>query len=299
MSGKTNENNFIGILILIFFMIGVPSFLIKEVTKGESEPAAVSKVVPAKANQKNSFAESQTDGETFAFTAPVVDEAKVFSESARGKLNEFLVNLNDTKGIQIGVLIVNDMGGESIESFSLRHAEKWALGQKGIDNGALLVVAMKEHGVHIETGYGTEGVLTDAKCARILRNVLVPAFKSGNYEEGITKAVEYMAAIISEDESMVTSAGVKSEKNESKGSVPVPVLIFVIIWVLMLFSAMTSSIWRRRRGIFFVPFIGVFGNDHWGGSGFGGGFSGGSGFSGGGFSGGGGSFGGGGASSSW
>ena len=47
MSGKTNENNFIGILILIFFMIGVPSFLIKEVTKGESEPAAVSKVVPA------------------------------------------------------------------------------------------------------------------------------------------------------------------------------------------------------------------------------------------------------------
>ena len=220
MSGKTNENNFIGILILIFFMIGVPSFLIKEVTKGESEPAAVSKVVPAKANQKNSFAESQTDGETFAFTAPVVDEAKVFSESARGKLNEFLVNLNYTKGIQIGVLIVNDMGGESIESFSLRHAEKRALGQKGIDNGALLVVAMKEHGVRIETGYGTEGVLTDAKCARILRNVLVPAFKSGNYEEGITKAVEYMAAIISEDESTVTSAGVKSEKNESKGSVP-------------------------------------------------------------------------------
>ena len=292
MSGKTNENNFIGILILIFFMIGVPSFLIKEVTKGESEPAAVSKVVPAKANQKNSFAESQTDGETFAFTAPVVDEAKVFSESARGKLNEFLVNLNYTKGIQIGVLIVNDMGGESIESFSLRHEENRALGQKGIDNGALLVVAMKEHGVRIETGYGTEGVLTDAKCARILRNVLVPAFKSGNYEEGITKAVEYMAAIISEDESMVTSAGVKSEKNESKGSVPVPVLIFVIIWVLMLFSAMTGSIWRRRRGIFFVPFIGGFGDDHWGGSS--GGFSGGSGFSGGG-----GSFGGGGASSSW
>ena len=205
------------------------------------------------------------------------------------------LNLNDTKGIQIGVLVVSEMDGEDIESFSMRHAERWGLGQKGVDNGALLVVSMKEHAVRIETGYGTEGVLTDAKCARILRNVIVPAFKSGNYEGGIIEGVHYMAAIISEDDSMIVSDGVKSEKKGKENSIPFPVLLFIIIWVLMLFSALTSSVRRRRNGIFFVP-MGGFGNpyDHWGG-----GSGGGSGFGGGGFSGGGGGFGGGGASSSW
>lgn len=286
MSRKSSGNDFIGILILIFFLVGVPSFLVREVTKPK-EKVSISN--PAKT--------SSVKGErTIAFSLPVVDEAGVFSSAGKQALSQFLVNLNDTKGIQIGVLVVNDMEGEDIESFSLRHAEKWALGQKGVDNGALLVVSMEEHAVRIETGYGTEGVLTDAKCARILRNVIVPAFKSGDYEKGITEGVQYMAAAIAEDDSMVVTDGVKSERKGKKASFPLPVLFFILIWIFMIFSALTSSIRRRRRGIFFVP--GGYWHhhhDHWGSGGFGGG----SGFGGGGFSGGGGGFGGGGASSGW
>lgn len=286
MARKSNGNDFLGILILIFFMIGIPSFLVKEVTKPKGKAPVTS---GAKVNLG-------ADGKTRDLSSPVVDDAGVFSVGGKDSLNRFLVNLNDTKGIQIGVLVVSEMDGEDIESFSMRHAERWALGQKGVDNGALLVVSMKEHAVRIETGYGTEGVLTDAKCARILRNVIVPAFKSGNYEGGIIEGVHYMAAIISEDDSMIVSDGVKSEKKGKENSIPFPVLLFIIIWVLMLFTALTSSVRRRRNGIFFVP-MGGFGNhhDHWGSGGFGGG----SGFGGGGFSGGGGGFGGGGASSSW
>lgn len=285
MSKKANGNDFIGILLLVFFMIGVPSFLVREVTKTESKPVAA----------RQATVSSGAEGGTFAFSSPVVDDAGVFSAGGRQKLNQFLVDLNDEKGIQIGVLVVKDMDGEDIESFSMRHAEKWALGQKGVDNGALLVVSMKEHAVRIETGYGTEGVLTDAKCARILRNVIVPAFKSGDYEKGITEGVQNMAAIIAQDDSMVVSSGVKSEKKTNGNSIPIPVLIFIMIWVFMLFGALTTTVRRRRNGIFFVP-MGGFGDpyDHWGGS-----SGGGSGFGGGGFSGGGGGFGGGGASSSW
>ena len=288
MSSRQN-NSFAGILILLFFMIGVPSFIVKEVTgQPEHKTAAV-----------RSVSSHEDPSGTFSFSSPVVDAAGVMSPSSRSELESFLVALNATKGIQIGVLIVSDMDGEDIESFSMRHAEQWKLGIKGADNGALLVVAMKEHGVRIETGYGAEGVLTDAKCARILRNIIVPAFKSGDYEKGISDGVKTMAAIISQDESMVKAEETISERKSRGNTIPVPVVLFIIVWVAMLFGALTSTVRRSRGGIFFVP-VGGFGRSHWddhhGSGGFGGSSGG---FGGGGFSGGGGSFGGGGASSSW
>lgn len=288
MSSRQN-NSFAGILILLFFMIGVPSFIVKEVTgQPEHKTAAV-----------RSVSSHEDPSGTFSFSSPVVDAAGVMSPSSRSELESFLVALNATKGIQIGVLIVSDMDGEDIESFSMRHAEQWKLGIKGVDNGALLVVAMKEHGVRIETGYGAEGVLTDAKCARILRNIIVPAFKSGDYEKGISDGVKTMAAIISQDESMVKAEETISERKSRGNTIPVPVVLFIIVWVAMLFGALTSTVRRSHGGIFFVP-VGGFGRSHWddhhGSGGFGGSSGG---FGGGGFSGGGGSFGGGGASSSW
>ena len=285
MSSRQN-NSFAGILILLFFMIGVPSFIVKEVTgQPEHKTAAV-----------RSVSSHEDPSGTFSFSSPVVDAAGVMSPSSRSELESFLVALNATKGIQIGVLIVSDMDGEDIESFSMRHAEQWKLGIKDVDNGALLVVAMKEHGVRIETGYGAEGVLTDAKCARILRNIIVPAFKSGDYEKGISDGVKTMAAIISQDESMVKAEETISERKSRGNTIPVPVVLFIIVWVAMLFGALTSTVRRSRGGIFFVP-VGGFGGGHWDDHhGFGGSSGG---FGGGGFSGGGGSFGGGGASSSW
>ena len=140
----------------------------------------------------------------YDLAGPVVDAAYILNSSEYAKLDSFLRNLDSSKGVQIAVLTVRTLNGNAIEDFSMAHAEKWKLGQKGVDNGALLVVSMEEHALRIETGYGTEGALTDAKCAQIIRNILVPAFKDGKYGSGIISAVENMAGIITSDESLVS-----------------------------------------------------------------------------------------------
>lgn len=279
-------NSFTGILLLLFFMVAVPAFFVKEVT-ASSSGRTVKTAVERSGKSRN------LDG-TYEFTSPVVDKSGVFSSRELSQLNSFLSELNREKGIQIGVLVVNSTKGEDIESFSMRHAEKWQLGQKGVDNGALLVVAVKDHKLRIETGYGTEGVLTDAKCARIIRNVIVPHFKSNRYSQGIAEGVKAMASVILSDESMYSDAGRENVSRTHGGTVPFPVILFIVVWVFMLFSAMVSSTRRRRgSGFFFIPPMGMGGSHHYGHSGgFGGGSHGG-------FSGGGGSFGGGGASGSW
>lgn len=278
MGKRTNGNGFIGILLLLFFMVGIPSFLIKEVTKTESKSAII--------KQTNDSVSIEN------ISGPIIDKVgNIFTKRGFQELSSFIIDLNNTKGIQIAVLVVPEMNGEDIESFSMRHAEKWAIGQKGVDNGALLVVSMKEHAVRIETGYGTESVLTDAKCARILRNIIIPFFKSGDYESGIIKGVQCMAAIIAEDESMITSDSVKIESSKTARMPSSLIFSFFIIFIFVFLFTIVSTDKRHKNGFFFFPFfLGGFDSHHddWGSGDFGSGFSGG-----------GGSFGGGGASSNW
>lgn len=283
MSETDRSSSFIGILILVFFMVGVPSLIVREFSRDRSEDAAISVAGSLPSGSSRS---------EYVFSAPVVDKAGILSPKGHSYLSQRLAELDANTGIQIGVLLVADMGGEDIESFSLRHAESWKLGQKGVDNGALLVVAMKEHGVRIETGYGTEGVLTDAKCSRILRNVIVPAFRQGDYEKGVIDGIEAMITVMSGDESMIVEKEDSEDRDDS--GIPVPVMVFIVLWVLAIMSGIFSTVRQHRRGIFFVPPVG--GGFRSGSSGSFGGSSGGFGGS---FSGGGGSFGGGGASSGW
>ena len=182
------------------------------------------------------------------------------------------------------MLTIPSLGGVAIEEYSIRHAEKWQLGQKGVDNGALLVASMEEHALRIETGYGTEAALTDAKCAQIIRNVLVPKFRDGKYGEGIIEAVNNMAGIITDDESLV-SKSVLSESSSSSSDDDSEIL-YIILGAIILF-------------IIFAAIVGNIG----GGSSYSGGsyHSSGHSYSGGGhsYSDGGGHFGGGGASGHW
>lgn len=221
----------------------------------------------------------------YNLAGPVIDAANLLSMSQYNQLESFLLNLDETSGVQIAVLTVPSLNGVALEEFSIRHAEKWQLGQKGVDNGALLLASMEEHALRIETGYGTEGVLTDAKCAQIIRNVLVPNFRDGKYGEGIIEAVNNMAGIITSDESLI-SKSVLSETSSSSYSdstfMDVCYIILAII-IIIIFLALV--------------FGGSGSGSYSGGSYRGGGHS----YSGGGrsFSGGGGHFGGGGSSGHW
>ena len=242
----------------------------------------------------------------FAVSVPALkgrvnDYAKIIRDSDEREIEEYLATLEQNTGIQIAVLTMPSLEGEDIASFGIKVADKWQLGDKEKDNGALLLVAYAEHDLRIEVGDGLEGSLTDAKCGLILRNVIVPEFKNGNYSAGIKKGVMNMGGIASGDESAV-SRSVREDESSSSSSDAIPVFICVI-WLILFISAISAGTRRgRRRGRYYhngntIAWIAAdaalrsmmrsSGGSHGGShsSGFGGGFSGGGGhFSGGGAS---------------
>ncbi|TGM32000.1 hypothetical protein EHQ91_17285 [Leptospira biflexa] len=86
---------------------------------------------------------------------------------------------------QFAILVVRSLEGEILEEYSLKVAENWKLGQKGVDNGVLILLATDDKKVRIEVGYGLEGVLTDVYCKRIIRDKFIPQFRNGDYAKGI------------------------------------------------------------------------------------------------------------------
>lgn len=241
----------------------------------------------------------------FALAVPklngrVNDNAAIIRSDDEAEIEAYLANLEATTGIQIAVLTVPSLEGEDIASFGIRVADAWKLGDAEKDNGALLIVALEEHDVRIEVGDGLEGSLTDAKCGLILRNVIIPEFREGDYSEGILKGVQNMGGIAAGDETAVSKSVRENEDTTENDFIS---LVIILIWFIFVSISIATKVRkgvkrRYRKGS----------NDAMGviiateiakavlssGSG-----SGGSGHSSGGFHGGGGHFSGGGASGHW
>ncbi len=211
-------------------------------------------------------------------------------------LEQKLVAYNDSTSSQIAVVTIPSLDGNDIADYSQKLYESWGIGQKGKDNGILILVAAKEHDARIQTGYGMEGAVPDALAKRIISNELVPAFRQNNYYAGLDRATDALFALARGEGYKADPAAQQGSRDHS-GSGPG---FWIIIGILVLFFILRSrgGGGGGGRGGFMAPIIfgdfsggrGVFGS---GGGGFGGG-------SGGGFGGfGGGSSGGGGASGSW
>ncbi len=229
----------------------------------------------------------------------VNDLAGLLSPEERETLERKLVAYNDSTSSQIAIVNIASIEPYDISAYAHRLAETWGIGQKGKNNGILILTAVKERKVVITTGYGMEGILPDALAKQITEYTLKPNYKEGNYYKGLDEAVNFI--------SKVASGEYKAEPRESKGSGDSPGMFWIIIGVLALIIIINlfkrgggggrGGGMRTLGGPFFPPVIfGDFssGRGPFGGGGFGGG-GGGGGF--GGF--GGGSFGGGGASSDW
>jgi uncharacterized protein len=115
----------------------------------------------------------------------IVDQAEILSAPARERIGIMLQAHERATGNQIAVLTINGIGAESIEDFAVRVFENWKLGSREKDNGVLIVVAPQEHRMRIEVGYGLEGTLTDVAADRIIRNLMTPRFREGNYDVGV------------------------------------------------------------------------------------------------------------------
>jgi len=260
----------------------------------------------------------------------VNDYAAMLSTASERQLEAVLADFEQKESTQIVVLTIPSLQGDSLEDFSMRLAETWKIGQKKLDNGAILLIAKNDRKIRIDVGYGLEGRLTDLLAGRIIRNVIAPQFKSGQFDQGITEGV---AAMIDAVRGEYSAPDVPRKSRQSETGVPIIALFALFFLINALGRA--SRVMGATAGAVLFPIAGAlfFGlgpllllgliplglvagllisliggplvagrtqsshrGGYWGGGSGGGGFSSG-GF--GGFSGGGGGFGGGGASGGW
>ena len=118
-------------------------------------------------------------------TEYVTDKAGVIDADSARRLSGYLKELEEKTGAQVLVLTVDTTGGVPIQNYTFTLAEKWGLGQKDKDNGALIVVAVKDRKYWITVGYGLEGPLPDAFVGRVARKYFVPNFRQGKFGKGL------------------------------------------------------------------------------------------------------------------
>ena len=253
------------------------------------------------------YAQEETPSRSLTDAPPmvkkyVVDETGTLTSSQTNALMTKLMDFEKATSNQIIVYLISTLDGEPIENVAVEIARKNKIGKKDKNNGALILVALKDRKMRIEVGYGLEGALTDAISSQIIRNDMQPAFKAGKYYEGLDKAVD---DIISVTKGEYTAD--KKTKNET-GSIAFVIIMFLLIVGFIIFAIIRKASRFGRRmvtggrgsglGNVATGFLlgSLFNNSSWG-SGSSGSSSDSGGF--GGFSGGGGDFGGGGASGDW
>jgi uncharacterized protein len=271
--------------------------------------------------------------------AHINDYAHMFSARTAQEMEKVLADFEAKESTQIAVLTVPTLAEENLEEYSIKVAEAWKIGWKGLDSGVILLIAEKERKIRIEVGRGLEGKLTDLVSGRIIRNEITPHFKTGDYDGGLTAA---LAAVMSAVKGEYGPQ--KQDIRHARKSAPPIFGLLIFLFVVLIFLGSMSKVLGGIAGAVGLPiaghiassglslvmlaglgvvgcFIGLIvsllfggyasrggtgtrgrstGGGFWGGFG-GGGFGGFGGGSGGGggFSGGGGSFGGGGSSGDW
>jgi uncharacterized protein len=131
-----------------------------------------------------------------ALRGRVNDYGGMLSPEAERRIEALLKELEEKDSTQVVVLTVASLDGDSLEDVSIRVAERWKIGRKGFDNGAILLIARDDRKVRIEVGYGLEGRLTDLMAGRIIRDRIVPEFRAGRFDEGVLNGVVAMAEVV-------------------------------------------------------------------------------------------------------
>jgi len=160
-----------------------------------------------------------------SLTGHVIDQTGTLTTEQKATLEQSLVEFEAKKGSQLAVLMIASTAPEEIEQFALRVAEKWKLGRKRVDDGAIVVVAKNDRSVRIEVGYGLEGALTDITSKRIISETMLPRFKEQDYFGGVMAGVGQIIRVV-DGEPLPAPSGVSGE---SQGSLQQYVPMFFIV----------------------------------------------------------------------
>jgi uncharacterized protein len=205
-------------------------------------------------------------------TGRVTDNAQLLSEETSRSLSESLKAHEERTTNQIAILTVPTLNGESVEDYAARVFKEWKLGQKGKDNGILVVVVPNDRRMRIEVGYGLEGTMTDMMAGRIIRNVMTPKFKQGDYDGGIADGARAIIDVLEGGNVPQTAGsarhGATSEKSGFLDGVEAPDMpiaerilfgcfIFGIIGLFTLLGILTPGMgWFLY--FFLIPFWAMF-----------------------------------------
>ncbi len=182
-------------------------------------------------------------------TGMVNDFASIIDPAIEVSIESKLSELRKNTGVEIAVVTVNNIDGETIETFANKLFEDWGIGDKEKDNGLLILVAPNEREVRIEVGYGMEGVITDLQSGNIIEKDMLPAFRNGSYASGIETAVDTILAVINGSPeaiayvSSVDANGSNSEFSFSDISEFAIFMIFMVTNVLAFLLGKTKSWW--------------------------------------------------------
>jgi uncharacterized protein len=223
-------------------------------------------------------------------TRRINDYAGALTAAERDRLERKLAERERTSSNQVVVAIFRSLGGENLEDYSIRLAQAWRIGQKGLDNGVIFLVFLEDRKMRLEVGYGLEATLTDATASSIIRDVVAPRFRERRFAEGIEGGLDAIAATLAG----TYQRPVSRPDSGRAGWYVIPAVMLLVFGVVLV---MAMAQFRRAarggwtgRGAGWAPVSGSWGGSDSSGSGSSSSDS---------FSGGGGSFGGGGASGEW
>lgn len=225
----------------------------------------------------------------------VSDFAGVLSSGTARHLEMLIDYMKQKTGAEVAVVTVKSIAPYTIEDYAVRLFEAWGIGEKGKDNGLLILLALSEKKVRIEVGYGLEGAITDGTAGEIIRRTMVPSFKEGEFDTGVLSGTEAVLHLIANEYNVAVPEGLTFKSNPSlKPKTETPSfgkkILFSIFFFLIIIFLFRSGLWPLL--FFGFPFSGGYRGGGRGWSGGGGGFGGGFGGFGGGLSGGGGASGG-------
>ncbi len=186
----------------------------------------------------------------------VHDDAHVLKQETLDQLEKRLAHYEDSTSNQIAILIISALDGESIEDYSIKVAEKWALGKKEKDNGVLLLIAVDDHKMRIEVGNGLEGVLTDALTSRIIRNEMAPAFRRGDFDGGVTAAIDGIIKAIGGEYSADDSNDMDDLTLTQRILIGLGLYVFLGIFAFFALVAQGCTGWGLYA--FLIPFFSIF-----------------------------------------